>query len=279
MAHRYLLADVFTDTVFAGNQLAVFFDADKIADGQLQRIAREMNLSETVFVYPERDHDVPIRIFTTVTELPFAGHPILGTAAIVAHQRGGVVTVTLGTGRGPISVEITVKGERHYLCWMTQPTPSVRPFEHAEAALRALGVGRSQLPVELYDNGVPHVYVALDSVDAVLAATPNVAALAAIPGLERLNFFAGVGADYTTRMFSPHDMVPEDPATGSAAGPLALHLTRHGRIALGEQITISQGEVVGRPSRLFASVTPDGGGVRIRVGGEVRIVGRGELWA
>ncbi|NUS71852.1 MAG: PhzF family phenazine biosynthesis protein, partial [Corynebacteriales bacterium] len=161
---------------------------------------------------------------------------------------------------------------------MTQPNPTVRLFEHADAVLDALGVPASLLPIELYYNGVPHVYVALDSVEAVLNATPNIAALAEIPKLERINFFAGAGTNYTTRMFSPHDTVPEDPATGSAAGPLALHLVRHGWVASGEQITISQGEKIGRPSTLYATAFLEGEVTQIHVGGDVRIVGRGELW-
>jgi trans-2,3-dihydro-3-hydroxyanthranilate isomerase len=161
---------------------------------------------------------------------------------------------------------------------MTQPLPTVEPYEAAADLLAALGVTRSELPVELYDNGIQHVYVTLGSEDEVAALRPDLARLADLPAVIGINCFAGSGRRWKTRMFAPGDGVPEDPATGSAAGPLALHLARHGRIAFGEEIEISQGAEIGRPSTLYARVEGAPDAVeRVEVGGSAVIVARGEF--
>lgn len=273
---RYVLADVFTDTPLTGNQLAVFTDARDLPDDALQPLAREMNVSETVFVYPAEDGgDVKVRIFTPASELPFAGHPILGTAFVL----GGPLqreTITLETGSGHVPVELEREGSRIVFGRMVQPVPAWRPFEREAELLRALGVERSELPVEIYDLGPTHVYVALESEDEVAAVKPDLNALAELDC--GANTFAGAGTRWKTRMFAPGSGVAEDPATGSAAGPLAIHLARHGRIPFGEQIEISQGVELKRPSTLYAKVegTPERI-ERVEVGGSAVIVARGEL--
>ena len=161
---------------------------------------------------------------------------------------------------------------------MSQPVPSVEPFEAEAELLAALGVERSELPVELYDNGVRHVFVALPTEQAVAGLEPNLAALAALPGVVGTSCFAGARRAWKTRMFAPADGVPEDPATGSAAGPLAFHLARHRRIRFGEEIEISQGLELGRPSTLYARA--EGSPERIEqveVGGSAVVVARGEF--
>jgi trans-2,3-dihydro-3-hydroxyanthranilate isomerase len=160
--------------------------------------------------------------------------------------------------------------------WMEQPHPSVEPYESTDELLRALGVERSGLPVEAYRNGPRHVYVELPSEDAVAALKPNLAAFPAGADLG-VSAFAGAGKRWKTRNFAPALGVPEDPATGSAAGPLALHLARHGRIAFGDEIEIRQGAEIGRPSTLHARVEGSAERVeRILVGGAAVIVARGE---
>jgi trans-2,3-dihydro-3-hydroxyanthranilate isomerase len=159
---------------------------------------------------------------------------------------------------------------------MGQPLPTVAPFEQAGELLAALGV-ESQLPVELYDNGVPHVFVACGSEDEVAALAPDLQRLAAL-GAYGVNCFAGAGSRWKTRMFGPALGVAEDPATGSAAGPLAYHLVRHGRIGLGDEIEIVQGVEIGRPSTLYARVDGTADAVeRIEVGGSAVVVARGEF--
>jgi trans-2,3-dihydro-3-hydroxyanthranilate isomerase len=273
---RYVVVDVFTDTPLAGNPLAVFTDAREIAEDELQRLARELNLSETTFVYPpEADGHVKMRIFTPSTELPFAGHPTLGTAFVLAAplQLG---EIRIETGRGVVPVRVEREGARITFGRMEQPLPSVAPFERADELLAALGA-ESALPVELYDNGFQHVYVALASREQVAALKPDFARVAAT-GPYGINCFAGNGLSWKTRMFSPAYGVTEDPATGSAAGPLAFHLARHGRIAFGDEIAIEQGAEIGRPSMLYARVEGGEGTVeRVEVGGSAVVVARGEF--
>ncbi len=270
--HRYVVCDVFTDVPLAGNQLAVFTDAREIAEADMQRLAKEMNFSETTFVLPpEADGHVRMRIFTPFQELPFAGHPTLGTAFVLAGPLQ-LVEIRLETARGTVPVLLEREGARIVFGWMAQPAPTVEPYGRAEELQDILGV-RSELPVQLYDNGAPHVYVALPSFDAVAGLRPDFGRLAAL-GVLGVNCFAGSDARWKTRMFSPAMATNEDPATGSAAGPLALHLARHGRIAFGDEIEISQGAEIGRPSTLYARAhSPD----RIEVGGSAVIVARGEF--
>jgi trans-2,3-dihydro-3-hydroxyanthranilate isomerase len=277
-AFRYVIADVFTDTPLAGNQLAVFTDAREIPEDMLQSLAREMNFSETVFVFAkEGDGHARIRIFTPTIEIPFAGHPTLGTAFVLAAplQLG---EIRLETGVGVVSVKLEREGARIVFGRMGQPIPTVESYENEADLLDALGVDRSELPVEVYDNGLRHVYVALPSEDAVAALKPDLARLAELPAVLGINTFAGSGSRWKTRMFAPGDGVPEDPATGSAAGPLALHLARHGRIDFGDEIEISQGAEIGRPSRLYARAEGSAERVEnVEVGGSAVIVARGEF--
>jgi trans-2,3-dihydro-3-hydroxyanthranilate isomerase len=161
---------------------------------------------------------------------------------------------------------------------MQQPIPTWEPYADEEALLRAVGVGRSALPVELYDNGVRHVYVALDSEDAVASLRPDLGALADLPAVLGASCFAGSGKRWKTRMFAPGGDVAEDPATGSAAGPLAVHLARHGRIGFGEEIEISQGAEIGRPSTLYARAEGSADRIeRVEVGGSAVTVAHGEF--
>ena len=280
---RYVVADVFTDTPLQGNQLAVFTDARGIPEGRLQALAREMSFSETVFVYPPAaGGHARLRIFTPVSEIPFAGHPVLGSAFVLAAPMQ-LPEIRLETGAGIVPVALEREGDRLVFGRMSQPVPTVSLFPQAERLLAAIGVERSLLPVELYDNGAPHVYVALESEEAVARLEPDFGALVRLARdgdmpIIGANCFAGSGRRWKTRMFAPADGVPEDPATGSAAGPLACHLARHGLIAFGEEIEISQGAEIGRPSTLYARV--EGSLERIEeveVAGAAVIVARGEF--
>jgi trans-2,3-dihydro-3-hydroxyanthranilate isomerase len=275
-AFRYVVCDVFTDRPFTGNQLAVFTDARGIPEEQLQLLARELNLSETVYVYPpEADGHVKMRIFTPSLELPFAGHPTLGTAFVLAGPLQ-LVEIKLETMRGTVPVRLEREGARISFGWMEQPIPTVTPFDQADALLAVLGV-ESELPVELYDNGVPHVFVVLASREQVVALAPDQQRLLAL-GTYGINCIAGDGRSWKSRMFGPGLGMAEDPATGSAAGPMALHLARHGRIAFGDEIEIEQGVEIGRASKLHARVDGTADAVeRIEVGGSAVIVARGEF--
>ena len=278
-AYRFVVADVFTNTPLEGNQLAVFTDAREIPEDKLQPLAKEIGFSETVFVYtPEAEGHARIRIFTPTSELPFAGHPVLGTAFVLAGPLQ-LPEIRLETGQGVVPITLERDQSGHIVFGrMLQPIPRWEPFDREPELLAALGVEGSELPVELYDLGIRHVYVALPSEEAVAALEPDYGALVRLTGIVGVNCFAGSGLRWKTRMFAPGDGVPEDPATGSAAGPLGVHLARHGRIPFGEQIVLSQGAEVGRPSTLY--VTVDGSGDRIdrvECGGSAVVVARGEF--
>jgi trans-2,3-dihydro-3-hydroxyanthranilate isomerase len=273
---RYVVADVFTDTPLAGNPVAVFTDGRGLDDDEMQRLARELNLSETVFVFTaEEGGHARIRIFTPTLELPFAGHPILGTAFVVAGPLQ-LQEIRLETLKGIVPVRLEREENRIVFGRMEQPVPTWELFAEPEALLGAVGAERSELPVEEYDNGAQHVYVALATEDEVAALRPNLGPLGLREALG-VNCFAGWGSHWKLRMFGLGG-IPEDPATGSAAGPLAVHLARHGKIAFGEEIEISQGTEIGRPSTLHARADGSADEIeRVEVGGNAVTVARGEF--
>lgn len=272
---RYVFLDVFTDRPFTGNQLAVFTDARGIDGETMQALAQEIGFSETVFVLPaEAGGHVRIRIFNPWQEMPFAGHPVLGTAwALAAPLQRALLE--LETGIGIVAVELQ-RDESGALAFarMEQPVPSVQPHAESDELLAALGVMRSELPVERYDNGATHVFVTLESEEAVASLAPDPSLIARF-GVTGVNCVAGSGRRWKTRMFWP---LGEDAATGSAAGPLACHLCRHGLVPWGTEVEITQGVEIGRPSTLFARAEGDPEGIeRVEVGGSAVVVARGEF--
>ena len=272
--HPYYVLDVFTDTPLAGNQLAVFSQGERFDAPTMQRIARELSLSETVFVLaPEQGGDARARIFTPTAELPFAGHPTLGTAILVASASGRD-HVRLETAGGTIPVAIERDAAGAMFGRMEQPIPTWRSYDHADELLGALGLERSLLPVEAYTNGPVHVFVVLEDEQRVAALQPDLARLAALGAC--FNCVCRRSGGFKTRMFAPALGVAEDPATGSAAGPLAVHLARHGQIGYGEESEIHQGAEIGRPSLLYARATGDRErSERVEVAGHAVIVARG----
>src|SRR2546423_7013240 len=221
---RYVIVDVFTDTPLTGNQLAVFTDGRDVDDETMQKLAKEMNFSETVFALPpEQGGHARIRIFTPVAELPFAGHPVLGTAFVL----GGPLQLgelRLETGSGIVPVTLEREGARIIFGWMQQPIPEFELFREADELQALLGVC-SQLPVELYHLGPNHVFIELESEEAVAALAPDFGALARLTHAG-VNCFAGSGKRWKTRMFAPADGVAGGQGTGSAAGPIEFHHER-----------------------------------------------------
>jgi trans-2,3-dihydro-3-hydroxyanthranilate isomerase len=274
--HEYLVVDVFTSRPLEGNQLGVFLDGRPFSSDEMLRLARELKFAETVFLLPaETDADVLVRIFTPGGELPFAGHPVLGTAFVVGSALGAD-SVVLQTGAGPVPVALERRDGQIVFGRMRQPMPTIEPYQHEAELLAALDVESSALPVEVYTNGPVHVYVGLPSEQAVADLRPDLHRLTDLGAC--INCFAGRRQSWKTRMFGPGVGVAEDAATGSAAGPLALHLARHGQIAFGQEIEIRQGEEIGRPSLLHARVigTPDRI-ESIEVGGGAQIVAQGRF--
>jgi trans-2,3-dihydro-3-hydroxyanthranilate isomerase len=214
-----------------------------------------------------------MRIFNPVYEMAFAGHPILGTAFVLgAPLQLGVVSLETGAGIVPVALERDESG-RIVFGRMTQPVPRVEPVDEPEQVLAAVAAERATLPVELYDNGARHIVVTLGDADELASLRPNGVAIAGFD-ITGVNCVAGSGTSWRSRMFWANG---EDPATGSAAGPIACHLARHGLLAWGEEIVITQGVEMGRPSRLHARADGGGGLIdAVEVGGSAVVVARGE---
>jgi trans-2,3-dihydro-3-hydroxyanthranilate isomerase len=300
-SYRYLHLDVFTSALFGGNQLAVFLDARGLDGRTMQAIAKEMNFSETTFVLPaERaDTDMRVRIFTPGAELPMAGHPVIGTAfalarsGIASPDRAGVV---FGLGVGPTEVELVWRANCLSFAWMTQLRPVFgQPLPDPAAAARALrlpgaAVASTRLPVQSVSCGVPYLIVPLASradVDAARFDADAYAAVLASAGIDDQPVFLfsmEPGTDKSTaysRMFAPGIGIVEDPATGSAAGPLGCYLVRHGAVteAVARRMINLQGAGMGRPSYIHVSISAAGGDIgTVRVGGESVVAGDGILY-
>jgi trans-2,3-dihydro-3-hydroxyanthranilate isomerase len=294
---RLRWVDVFTERAFAGNPLAVVLQADGLSSTQMQAIARETNLSETTFVLrPEvSGHAAKVRIFTPYVELPFAGHPTVGTGWVLLDEGlvgGDASSFTLGEGVGPVPVRVD-RGGGPLVLWMLHP--AVKFGEVIEKRLEvatAIGLTIDDLlpdvPIQVVSTGLPFLYVALKSPRAVDAAIASGEALTSVldaHGLPPVFLFARAGANRLySRMFGPHSAtrIAEDPATGSASGPLGAFAVRYGVIPRAEQVSIvsEQGTRMGRQSFLrIALAYPAGAELpnRIEVGGSVVPVMTAEL--
>ena len=267
---RYSIVDVFAETALEGNPLAVFTGGDGLSDALMQALARETNLSETTFLQrAEGDGTARLRIFTPARELPFAGHPIIGSAWVIARSTP-IHTIGFETAMGVIPVEIERDGGTLIGARMTQPEPLIGPAEvDVEALGAALGTPLVGEPVRAA-NGLQHL---LCPVADVSAAKPDYSRLATYAADTVYIWAPPDGDELRTRMFSPLDDTFEDPATGSAAGALGVHLLKTGVIQPG-RIVMRQGVEIHRPSRIEVDVAPD---EPPRVGGSCVVVARGEF--
>ena len=270
--HEYTLVDVFTDRKFGGNQLAVFTDGRGIGDGTMQSVAKELNLPETTFVVPAaKGGDHRLRIFTPAKELPFAGHPTVGTAYVLAGGKDATLRLEEPVG----TLEVTV---RRGFTEMEQPLPAFEPVGDRAAVAASLSLAtddlEASLPIEIGSSGNRFMFVGVKGLDAVQRATPRGLAEAAYIFTTKT---VEPGSTIHGRMYAPWQGVAEDPATGSAIGPLGAYLVRHG-VSDGARIVAEQGYEMGRPSLLFVRI----GGTReritsVHVGGRCAIVGGGWL--
>jgi trans-2,3-dihydro-3-hydroxyanthranilate isomerase len=298
MTYRYLHLDVFTSTALEGNQLAVFPEPANLTTAMMQRIAAEMNFSESTFIFPrEASGDVRMRIFTPGSELPMAGHPTIGSTFALAAEgtiARGLDRFVFELGVGPIPVSLEWDDRGLSFAWMTQLLPAFGPTITDRSILAAaFGVGPDDfvgdLPAQEISCGVPFVFVplvsraAVDSVSIDRKALANVSRAAGLD--ERPVFFftteRGSGDETVySRMLAPGFGITEDPATGGASGPLGCYLL-HYRLVTADQarsIVSLQGVAMGRPSRIHISIeSSDSTITKVRVGGRSVLVGRGEL--
>lgn len=276
----FRLVDVFTPRPLGGNQLCVVPDAGELDDGEMQAIAKEIGFSETTFVTEAAGGRYAMRIFTPGRELPFAGHPTLGTAFVLVSEGRVSTPATQVIAAGEIPVEVDVEANT---AWMTQLPAEFGPiFRDRELIASAIGLTTADLdpdrPVRTVSTGLPTTIVPVRNLDTLRRATRNerlVGEAVRASGGQDLYLFAPTAEGVTARMFDSEFGIGEDPATGSAAGPLGVYLAEDGDLDTTRRLSIRQGEQVGRPSELHVEARREDGAWRARVGGGVHIVGRG----
>jgi trans-2,3-dihydro-3-hydroxyanthranilate isomerase len=289
MPHRFFVTDVFAESRYSGNQLATFFDAEDISSEEMQSMARETNFSETTFVLGDRrpNGGYDVRIFTPASEVPFAGHPTLGTAFLIwkhmMHGDGRKVDLNLKVGQIPVDIPERENG----MLWMTQATPVFGKDVGRSDVLEILGLDENDLdsrsPVQVVSTGFPFLIVPLNTLDSLRRAV-----------VDRKKYYEHLAKgfpdnilvfspetyhadeDLSVRVFPVSHCIAEDPATGSGNGCLAAYLAEH-RYFGNDKVdaVVGQGYEVGRPSKLFLRTSRREGSIEVRVGGKVVQIAEG----
>jgi len=289
--YEFYIVDVFAEKKYAGNQLAVFLNVSGLTVKEMQKIAREMHFSETTFVLSRRPRagGYDVRIFTPEEEMPFAGHPTLGTAYVIqqAIVRAAVPRIRLNLKVGSIPVDFSYRKRKPGILWMEQVPPTFgRSFDPSSIA-GALGIDRADIddrfPVEEVSTGVPFVIAPLRKLKAVkMIETDRGLFLKALKGAQARCILVfcpqtySARNDLNVRMFAPLYGIPEDPATGSANGCLAAYLVKHRYFNKPKiDIRVEQGYEINRPSLLYLKAYKTAERIHIHVGGKVVMVGRG----
>jgi len=291
--HPFSIVDVFAEEKYAGNELAVIRQAESLSGTDMQKIAREMNFSETTFILKDEENrgGFDVRIFTPQSEVPFAGHPTLGTAFIIQQEilRWPVGEVVLNLKVGPIPVTFSYRGEAPDVLWMKQVPPRFGETITPERAAQVLGLQPTDIdarfPVQSVSTGLPFFIVPLKSREALRRSRVDLRRLFALINRTEAKAFLlfcpetlSPQNQLQVRVFADALGVPEDPATGSANGCLAGYLAKHRYFGDGRvDIRVEQGHEVGRPSLLLLKAGEDAGEVSVSVGGRVIPVARGEL--
>lgn len=300
--YHFVIADVFTDEPFGGNQLAVFVNARGLSDNQMQNFAKEMNYSETTFLLPSTrtDCEFRVRIFTPVRELPFAGHPIVGTGYVLGARnlvglQGKVKRINLDVKVGVVPVDLEIKNDQIQRTTMTQPRPSfLSVFEDQLRVAEALGIDvehikNTELPIEVISTGLPVMIIPVDSLTTIQNLKVNIDRLLPIcseTGAQTVLVFTREviqpRANVHCRVFAPAAGVFEDAATGSANGPFGCYLVKHNIVVTPPKTSIisEQGFEMNRPSTLYLDIDGEGENITsVKVGGDVIIVAEGEMFA
>ena len=289
----FYIVDVFAEEKYAGNQLGVFRGGQALSGGEMQRIAREMNYSETTFIQSEteRNGGFDVRIFTPVEELPFAGHPTLGTAHIIRSEiaRGAVDKVVLNLKVGQIPVSFVSAGEGAGVSWMQQVEPTfglqLKPERLAPVLNLSVADFDERFPIEEVSTGLPFIIIPLKTLDALQRAKTNrdkyfdLVKDAWAKGVLIFCPESHTGQNQlSVRVFVDYFAVPEDPATGSGNGCLAGYLVRHRYWGqAGIDVRCEQGYEMGRPSLLRLKAGETDGHIHVAVGGRAITVARGEF--
>ncbi len=291
--HRFYILDVFAEKKYAGNQLAVVRDAGKLSDEQMQKIAKEMNYSETTFILLEdqRNGGYDVRIFTPEIEVPFAGHPTLGTAFVIQQEIIGkpVKTVNLNLKVGQIPVTFNYDGQQSGILWMKPIEPVFGEVFDLHQILEVLTINEEDIddrfPVQSVSTGIPFIFVPLKTLDAVKRAKvirdklfnwiedkqAKVIFVFCPETYNREN-------DMNVRLFADAYGIPEDPATGSANSCLAAYLVKYRYFGSSQvDVRVEQGHEIGRPSLLYLRAEDKDGKIDVSVGGKVVMVAKGEL--
>ncbi|HZS46447.1 MAG TPA: PhzF family phenazine biosynthesis protein [Blastocatellia bacterium] len=299
--YHFVIADVFTDEAFGGNQLGVFVDARGLSDNQMQKLANEMNYAETTFLFPSSrpDCDFKVRIFTPAEELPFAGHPLVGTGYVLGARnmvglQGKVKRVNLDVKVGVVPVDLDIKNDQITRTTMTQPKPElIGRYDDKAALASALGIsaekiGPNGLPVEVISTGLPSMMVPVDSLETVQSIKANPDLLTSVSqkaGAKTVLVFTNQTvqprANVHCRVFAPAAGVSEDAATGSANGPFGCYLVKHGIVSTPPKTSIvsEQGFEMNRPSTLYIDIEGVGEAITsVKVGGDVVITAEGEMF-
>jgi trans-2,3-dihydro-3-hydroxyanthranilate isomerase len=293
MKLKFYIVDVFAEARYSGNQLAVFQNAGRLQEGEMQQIAREMNYSETTFIVSDkmRDNGYKIRIFTPEREVQFAGHPVIGTAYVIQQQvvKKTIKKVKLNLGAGQVSVAIKYRDGDTEMVWMKQSAPVFGDIfdikEVADVLNLEPAVIDERYPIQDVSTGFPFIIVPLKTMNDVRAARiDRDKYYSLIKGISAKAIFIFSPETYETendlnaRMFADYYGIPEDPATGSANGCLAAYLTKYKYF--GEEsinIRVEQGYEIGRPSLLYLRAEETDGQIEVHVGGKVVMVAQGEF--
>lgn len=290
---KFYIVDVFAEEKYTGNQLAVFTDAGSVSDKQMQRIAKEMNYSETTFVVSTdiREGGYDVRIFTPEQELPFAGHPTLGTAYVLQQEiiKQPAQAIILNLKVGQIPVSLSYSNGTVDLLWMQQKPPTFNQIFVAEAIAQVLNLEvaeiDSRFPIQEVSTGVPFIIVPLKTQSALKRVKVNkdkYFELINTTQAKSLLVFCpetySSANNLSVRVFADYFGVPEDPATGSANGCLAGYLVQYSYC--GEEpinLRVEQGYEIGRPSLLLLKAQQKDGAIEVSVGGKVIMVANGEF--
>ncbi|WP_119343961.1 PhzF family phenazine biosynthesis protein [Facilibium subflavum] len=255
---EYSVLNAFTHSPLEGNPVAVFHGSEKLSAAIMQAIARQLQLSETVFISDKMEGGhARVKIFTPVNELPFAGHPLMGAASTFS-RRNGLNCFVFHTDVGAVPISVEHHSETLSDVKITAPLASSSPFAEEKKLLAALGLERTELPVEIYNAGARHILVAVDSISTLHGIKPDYHSLADFENLA-VNCFSWQGKQVENRMFSPAYGVMEDAGTGSVVGAIAQHLIKYGQLQMNEKLVIEQGVLLNRRCVMYGEIKEENG--------------------